>query len=407
MVTLATLSNLNDAYLLRSMLEASDIPAFIPDEHTCQVDWGYINAIGGVRVQIPDEFTSHASAVLKDFKNSSAKGISSTTEQYSESSVEAADNVALSSQASTDATRRKDTGRRPLILIILFVAVVFAVAIYEHRVAEGAEALRDGNAAFSKGDFGLAITKYSLSLESEKDERVYVMRALAYDNIGKYDDAIADYTHAISLDPNDEYARVNRGKAYSDKGDQQQAITDSTQATILDPKDTQAYFNRGDAYLALNKYDEAIADFSRAIQLDARDGNAYFNRAGAFDDMGDIAKAVADYSAVIEIDPKNENAYNSLAWDLATSPQASLRDGKKALTYATKGCELSDWKDGFALDTLAAAYAEAGDFQNAVKWENACLESGQVDSKMIVEAKKRLSLYEMGRPYRSENKGVQ
>jgi hypothetical protein len=72
MITLTTLLSLNDAFLLRSMLEASDIPAFIPDENILQVDWGYVNALGGVRVQIPEEFTEKASSVLAEFKAHSA-----------------------------------------------------------------------------------------------------------------------------------------------------------------------------------------------------------------------------------------------------------------------------------------------------------------------------------------------
>jgi hypothetical protein len=68
MITLVTLSRLTDAFLLRSMLQASNIPAFIPDENTCQVDWKYINAIGGVRVQVPSEFLESSNEILKEFK---------------------------------------------------------------------------------------------------------------------------------------------------------------------------------------------------------------------------------------------------------------------------------------------------------------------------------------------------
>ena len=70
MITLATVDNLSDAFILRSMLEASEIPAFIPDENTAQVDWTLINAVGGIRVQIPEEFLSDSKSVLADFKSS-------------------------------------------------------------------------------------------------------------------------------------------------------------------------------------------------------------------------------------------------------------------------------------------------------------------------------------------------
>ena len=68
MLTLTTLSDLNEAFILRSMLEASGIPAFLPDENTCQVDWMYINAIGGIRVQIPEGCEEEAKVVLEQFR---------------------------------------------------------------------------------------------------------------------------------------------------------------------------------------------------------------------------------------------------------------------------------------------------------------------------------------------------
>jgi hypothetical protein len=70
MTTLAALSSLNDAFILRSMLEANDIPTFLPDENTCQSDWD-INALGGVRVQIPEEFEERAKIVLAEFRTNS------------------------------------------------------------------------------------------------------------------------------------------------------------------------------------------------------------------------------------------------------------------------------------------------------------------------------------------------
>ena len=70
MKTLATISTLNHAFILRSMLEANDIPAFIPDENTCQGDWE-INALGGVRVQIPEEFWERAKIILAEFRANS------------------------------------------------------------------------------------------------------------------------------------------------------------------------------------------------------------------------------------------------------------------------------------------------------------------------------------------------
>jgi hypothetical protein len=69
MITVATLYTLSEAFLLRSMLESSDIPAFIPDENTVQADWALTNAIGGIRVQVPESFREEAEKVLADFNS--------------------------------------------------------------------------------------------------------------------------------------------------------------------------------------------------------------------------------------------------------------------------------------------------------------------------------------------------
>lgn len=68
MITVATLNSLNEAHLLRSMLESREIPAFIPDENTAQADWALINAIGGIRVQVPESYREDAEKVVADFK---------------------------------------------------------------------------------------------------------------------------------------------------------------------------------------------------------------------------------------------------------------------------------------------------------------------------------------------------
>jgi hypothetical protein len=94
-------------------------------------------------------------------------------------------------------------------------------------------------------------------------------------------------------------------------------------------------------------------------------------------------------------------AYNSLAWLLAVGPDTNVRNGEKAVEYSKKACELSEWKIPVSFDTLAAAYAETGDFDDAVKWENKYLESNasEVDSE---KARQRLRLYEQKKPYYEE-----
>ena len=109
-----------------------------------------------------------------------------------------------------------------------------------------------------------------------------------------------------------------------------------------------------------------------------------------------------DLNQAVQLNPQNAMAYNNLAWLLATGPQAVHRDGKKAVEYATKACELSEWKSSGNVDTLAAACAEAGDFDNAVKWENQALADPDLKGKDRTDAQSRLKLYQAHKPYHAE-----
>jgi len=87
---------------------------------------------------------------------------------------------------------------------------------------------------------------------------------------------------------------------------------------------------------------------------------------------------------------------------LATCTKDSVRDGKKAVEYGTKACELSKWKIATIVGTLAGCYAECGDFKEAIKWEKKALEVGYATKQETIDAEKRLKLYEEGKPFREE-----
>jgi tetratricopeptide (TPR) repeat protein len=138
----------------------------------------------------------------------------------------------------------------------------------------------------------------------------YVRRALAYDSKGDFDRAIADFTDAISLGPDNFRAYAARGGAWYFKGELDRAISDFDQAIRSDPEDAFAYHMRGVAMIDKNDPKRAIADFTDAIRFNPRDVIAYDDRARAWRTLGEPDRAIDDLTKAIEIDPSPANDIN-------------------------------------------------------------------------------------------------
>ncbi|HUT37464.1 MAG TPA: tetratricopeptide repeat protein [Planctomycetota bacterium] len=266
-----------------------------------------------------------------------------------------------------------------------------------------------GLAHQEKGEQELAKADYdkakALHLFSRDSIAVLLQRrGKARLNEGKFDEAISDYSRAIEMDPLSSMNYDNRGWAYRQKGNNEAAIGDCSVSIFLDPKNDWAYRLRAKVYWAEGRYDKALADFARAIELRPEDGSAYGERASLYVTMGKNDKALADYSKAVEVSPNDPRVFNSLAWLRATSLDKAFRNGKAAIENATKACELTNWKEAYYLDTLAAAYAEDGQFDEAVKWQTKALADPaflkDVGTQEFAKARERLDLYKQKEAYR-------
>ena len=146
----------------------------------------------------------------------------------------------------------------------------------------------------------------------------------------------------------------------------------------------------------------AIKDFSETIRLDPKFARAFDSRGTTYYSKRDYHSAIVDFSETIRLSPTAISANNNLAWLLAACPREKLRDGKRAVELATKACELTEWKNAEMLATLAAAYAERGDFDEAVKWQKKAIELGNASKEFVAKERQRLKLFEDGKPYRDE-----
>ena len=114
----------------------------------------------------------------------------------------------------------------------------------------------------------------------------------------------------------------------------------------------------------------------------------------------EYVRSGTNYDELIRHYPDLDWAHERKAWLLATSPDATYRDGRRAVAAATRASELTNGKDGRVLSTLAAAYAEIGDFANAVRWQERALELIAKDGRGLKPQQDRLRLYQSARPFR-------
>ena len=184
----------------------------------------------------------------------------------------------------------------------------------------------------------------------------------------QYDSAIEDFAEAIKIDSGFALPYGNRGWAWELKGDNGKALADYNDAIRIDPQHSTAYFQRGCLWLKTRSYDKATSDFEDAIQSD----------------------------------PAYELAYMKLAWLQATCPKTRFRDGTKAIKNATKACDLASWTFSGDVDTLAAAYAEAGDFDSAIKNQRKAIDLNPNDAAFVKKANEKIALFKKHLPYRDK-----
>ncbi len=258
-----------------------------------------------------------------------------------------------------------------------------------------------GAVLIGKGQWDEAIAQLQQTLAIQPDY------SEAADNLGKAllqkgqtDEAIAQFQHALASQPNNAVAHFNLGNALLQKGQTGEAIQSYQRALAIQPDFAEAHYNLGNALLQIGQTDGAIRHYRTAIgikpdYLDARNnlGTALFRN-------GKAAEAVAEFQAAIKIQPDNPEALNNLAWVLATSPDPAIRNGTKAVELAEKNDRLSNGMNPAIAATLAAAYAEAGRFPEAVTAAQRALQlaTSQNNTTLSAALETELKLYQAGSP---------
>lgn len=260
--------------------------------------------------------------------------------------------------------------------------------------------------------------------------------AVLYLSVNRSAAAIQHYERSLALDPGSETAHYNLGILFAEQGQLEDARRHLRRAVALRPDHGEAHNNLGAILLSLGATEEAIPHLRQAVSLERSNAAAHNNLGQALVSTGQVTAAVEEFGLALEIDPEMVDAHQNLgnalavtgdrrgairhqrralelapgavasmtavAWLLATDNEVTLGAAEEAIELAERATALTNRQSAMVLDALAASYAAAGRFQEAVETQQRAVELAEVAgaSGTVSELRRRLALYQRGRPFR-------
>lgn len=224
----------------------------------------------------------------------------------------------------------------------------------------------------------------SLLIEPDSVQGV-LMRSLLAAQEKRYADAIKDMEMLVRADPNNQNWVLQLASYYQADDRPRLAIKLLDETISKDKTAWRALRLRGDAKLSISSHREAIDDYRKAVRVMEKQNEVPEDQRASDEDLSGL--------------------YNNLAWVLATSPIDEIRNGKESLELSLKACEATGYKAAHILSTLAAAYAESGDFEKAREWAVKAVEVGKQEGhEQLDQLEKELEAYKANKPWREEQK---
>lgn len=243
-----------------------------------------------------------------------------------------------------------------------------------------------------------AIEDYSASISIREGWRAFHNRGVSMAMLGRYDEAIASFGEAIRLNPNYTNTRFNRAELWLELGKYEEAEQEYGGVLQLDPSDLGARMGRGHARFYRGQFEAALGDFDDVIKAEPSNAVAFADRADLHAYLGHWELAAQDYRRAIQLDKSLGRAYQSAAWLMATCPDDRFRDPQLALRSAERAIQIDGTDDYRYLDTLAAAQANAQQFNEALSSLGQAIQKAPADAAQ--ELRSRQALYQASRPFR-------
>ena len=251
-----------------------------------------------------------------------------------------------------------------------------------------AELIKQGDDRLASNEYDQALADFNEAIRLNPDYApAYVSRAQAWAKKHYRDREIDDYTEAIKRDPNNASFRVARAESWSAQGMHKRAMADFEDALRMEPNNPSFWVSRGNEWRRHLKLDDAIADYTHALQINPRYVAANIARGNTWKQRRDFERAIQEFSGLTQTEPQNALAHMTLARILGTCHEANFRNGKWAMAEATRACELTRWQDPDCLDTLAAANAEIGDYDAAIKWQTQAIKLVRQNVRSLLQQK--------------------
>jgi Flp pilus assembly protein TadD len=261
-----------------------------------------------------------------------------------------------------------------------------------------------GLALLQKGKIDDAIAHYRSALQMQPDswDAEYNLGTALLAK-GQVDEAILHCERAVATLPTDPDAQVSLGNALLQKGRTDEAIAHYQKAMMLHPDHFLARYWLCHAFLEKGELDSAIQACRGALLLRPSDADCHTTLAIALEEKGNPAEAIQHYGKALELAPESISTLTNLAWLLATSQDAALRNGRKAVELAAQANQLVGGTNPLVLRTLAAAYAENGEFAKAIRTARSAMQLARMhgEDSLTTDLAQLIALYQLGMPYRA------